>query len=72
LHFVCYRQEHVHHHRCLDGLSDDVKQMFTTSKTRKQQGQTLTTNVDIESHQRSRILLKFKKYLFQEKTMIAQ
>jgi hypothetical protein len=46
---------------------------LSNTKGRKQQ--TTTTGTDGESNesqQRLRIILKFKKYLFQDKTVIAQ
>ncbi len=60
--------------KILDGLSDETKQSFSNNKSRKQQAKT-TSDADgesNESHQRIRIVLKFKKYLFQEKSIIAQ
>jgi len=54
----------------MNGLSDETKQLLSNTKGRKQQ-----TNADGESNesqQRIRIVLKFKKYLFQEKTILAQ
>ncbi|UJR36068.1 hypothetical protein I4U23_028804 [Adineta vaga] len=64
--------------RFMNGLLDETKQSLSssTSKGRKQQAKT-TTNDEGEkdssdTHQRIRIVLKFKKYLFQEKTVITQ
>ncbi|CAF1046233.1 unnamed protein product [Rotaria sordida] len=67
--------------RFMNGLSDEAKQSLSNTKGRKQQGKTTTTTTTTnndadgesnESHQRIRIILKFKKYLFQEKTVISQ
>ena len=62
----------------LDGLADETKQALgSTGKGRKQQAKTTATNTEEgesseSQQQRFRIVLKFKKYLFQEKTIIAQ
>ncbi|CAF3418899.1 unnamed protein product [Rotaria socialis] len=62
--------------RFMNGLSAETKQLFNNAKGRKQQSKTATTtDADAESnepHERMRIVLKFKKYLFQEKTVISQ
>ncbi|CAF0851339.1 unnamed protein product [Rotaria sordida] len=67
--------------RFMNGLSDETKQSLSNTKGRKQQGKTTTTTTTTnndadgesnEPHQRIRIILKFKKYLFQEKTVISQ
>ena len=57
----------------LDGLSDETKQAFANNKSKKQGASKTTTDEnDGETHQRIRIVLKFKKYFFQEKTVISQ
>ena len=58
----------------LDGLSDETKQAFSGNKSKKQAASKTTTDEPTESDtpQRIRIVLKFKKYLFQEKTVITQ
>ncbi|CAF2057682.1 unnamed protein product [Rotaria magnacalcarata] len=63
--------------RFMNGLSNETKQLFNNAKGRKQQPKTAatTTDADVESNEppeRIRIVLKFKKYLFQEKTVISQ
>ena len=58
----------------IDGLSEEAKQLLNSTKNRKQQAKT-SNETDAEStepQQRLRIVLKFKKYLFQEKTILAQ
>lgn len=58
----------------LDGLSDETKQLLGGAKGKKQPAKT-SNEADVESNelqQRLRIVLKFKKYLFQEKTVISQ
>ncbi len=59
----------------IDGLSDETKQLLSDTKGRKQKEKSTTDDTEGEAngiHQRIRIVLKFKKYLFQEKTIIAQ
>ncbi|CAF5026610.1 unnamed protein product, partial [Rotaria magnacalcarata] len=67
--------------RFMNGLSNETKQLFNNAKGRKQQPKTAatttttTTDADVESNEppeRIRIVLKFNKYLFQEKTVISQ
>ncbi|CAF1044500.1 unnamed protein product [Adineta ricciae] len=64
--------------RFMNGLTDETKQaLSSTGKGRKQQAKTTATNTEEgesseSQQQRIRIVLKFKKYLFQEKTIIAQ
>jgi selenocysteine-specific elongation factor len=60
--------------RFMNGLSDETKQLLTNTKGRKQQTKTNNEpdNESNEPQQRIRVVLKFKKYLFQEKTIIAQ
>ena len=71
---ICHSHRSRHGKDCLDGLSDETKQLFSNPKGRKQQTKT-TTETDGDSNepqQRVRIVLQFKKYLFQEKTVITQ
>ncbi|CAF3631096.1 unnamed protein product [Adineta steineri] len=59
--------------RFMNGLSNETKQLLSTTKGRKQKTASNETNEEsTEPQQRIRIVLKFKKYLFQEKTIIAQ
>jgi selenocysteine-specific elongation factor len=70
-----YFHHFIYELNIIDGLSDETKQLLSNTKGRKQQTKTTNNETDgeaNESHQRIRIVLKFKKYLFQEKTVIAQ